>query len=405
MNESTELMVVNAQNAVLIFTGGGMAALLDGIEAQVRAIKLDPSTPTGREEIRSTAYKIARTKTALDAEGKKLTEGWREATAKVNAERKKSAERLESLQEEVRKPLTDFENKEKVRVTAHESALRNITDMHAVLAARPNMSLDELVACQGTFRDLPIRQWEEFSQRSQDARASLEKYLTIRLEERKRYEVEQEELARLRKAEAERVQRERDERLKAEAAEAARLAAERKAKAEADAEAKRVIEAAEKERKRVADEAERVRVENERAKRAIEEARRREEQAKISAEKRAREAEEARIESERKAEESRLLAKLAAETAERKAAADLKAAQDKAERDAKEAVERERARQAQDRKDAEAAQAKREADKKLRAKVRAEIIADLVTINVTGSVEGIADAILAGRVRHVRVVF
>ena len=359
MNESTELMVVNAQNAVLIFTGGGMAALLDGIEAQVRAIKLDPSTPTGREEIRSVAYKVARTKTALD-------EGWREATAKVNAERKKSAERLESLQEEVRKPLTDFENKEKVRVTAHESALRNITDMHAVLAACPNISLDELVACQGTFRDLPIRQWEEFSQRSQDARASLEKYLTIRLEERKRYEVEQEELARLRKAEAERVQRERDERLKAEAAEAARLAAERKAKAEADAEAKRVIEAAEKERKRVADEAERVRVENERA---------------------------------------RLLAKLAAETAERKAAADLKAAQNKAERDAKEAVERERARQAQDRKDAEAAQAKREADKKLRAKVRAEIIADLVTINVTGSVEGIADAILAGRVRHVRVVF
>ena len=63
------------------------------------------------------------------------------------------------------------------------------------------------------------------------------------------------------------------------------------------------------------------------------------------------------------------------------------------------------ARQAQERKDAEAAMAKREADKKLRAKGRAEIIADLVTVNVTGSVEGIADAILAGRVRHVRVVF
>jgi hypothetical protein len=121
--ETMDLVLVDAQNAVQIFTGGGMAAILDGIEAKVRAIPLDPSTAPGREEIRSVAYRVAKTKVALDAEGKKLTEGWRTATAKVNEERQRATERLEALAEEIRKPLTDFENKEKIRVAAHEAAL------------------------------------------------------------------------------------------------------------------------------------------------------------------------------------------------------------------------------------------------------------------------------------------
>jgi hypothetical protein len=378
---SLELTVIDAQNAVQIFTGGGMAAILDGIEAQVRAIKLDPSTATGRDEIRSVSYKIARTKTALDAEGKKLTEGWREATAKVNAERKKSADRLEALQDEIRKPLTDYENKEKSRVATHEAAISEITGMLAMLQASPNMSLDLLLDHQRDFVSMPGRQWEEFSQRAQSARAELYKYLFDRIEARKRYEVEQEELTRLRKAEAERQQRERDERMKAEAAEAARLAAERKAKAEADAEAKRVIAAAEAERRRVNEEANRIRLENERQQRAAEDARKHEESAKLAAEKRAKDAEAARIASESKA------------------AADLKAAREKAKRDAEAAVVKERERVERERKAEADARAKREADEALRLRIRAEILEDLNSATTP------VDAIMDGRVRHVKVVY
>lgn len=166
--ESLEPMVIDAQNAVQIFTGGGMAAILDGIEAKVRAINLD----------------------------------------------------LDALKEEVRKPLTDFEDKEKVRVAAHEAALADITGLHAFISSRPDLSLDELVGNERDFREmLRGHQWEEFTQRAQDAKMALGKYLSIRIEERKRYEVEQEELARLRKAEAERIEearakREADQRLR-----------------------------------------------------------------------------------------------------------------------------------------------------------------------------------------------
>src|ERR1022692_2286057 len=139
LTETMELAVVDSLNAVQVFTGGGMNAILDRIEATVRAIPLDPSTVTGRDEIRSVAYRVARTKTTLDAEGKKLTEEWRKNTTLVNAERKKLVERLDALAEEIRKPLTAFENKEKIRVAAHEAALADLAGLMPMLQAYPDM--------------------------------------------------------------------------------------------------------------------------------------------------------------------------------------------------------------------------------------------------------------------------
>ena len=385
--ETMELMVVDAQNAVQIFTGGGMATILDGIEAKVRAIPLDPSTATGREEIRSVAYRVAKTKVALDAEGKKLTEGWRTATAKVNEERKRATERLEALADEVRKPLTEFENKEKIRVAAHEEALSDITGLHALVAATPDAGLVQLETWSVDLRNSNVdREWEEFTVRATAARAAADKYITDRLDARKKWEVEQEELARLRKEEAERLQRERDERLKAEAAEKARMEAERKAKEAADA----------------------ARREQEEASRRAAELFQKEEKAKLEAEQRAKDAEAATLAAQKKAAAEKLAAEV-------KAADELKAAKDKAKRDAEAAVVREREKVERERKAAEDARLKREADEKLRAKIRAEMIEDFMALPLEGVIPSefdalqvagdFVDAIMDGKVRHVKVVF
>jgi len=393
-----ELAVVDAQNAVQIFTQGGLDAVLDGIEAKVRAIPTDPSTASGREEIRSLAYKVVRTKTTLDAEGKKLTEGWREATKKVNDERKRSLERLDALAEEIRRPLTEFENKEAARVAAHEKALDEISGLVNMVLAHPDMSAELLEQYLADYATLhPDRNWEEFSMRATTVRENTVAYMGATIAKRKKYEAEQAELARLRAAEAERLQRERDEKLKAEAAEKARLEAERKAKEAADAEAKRVIEAAEAERKRVEAEAERVRLENERAQREAEDARRREENEKIAALKRATDAEAARLAAEKKAEEDKKIA--AARAAEQ-----LKAAQEKAKREAEAAAQRERERIESERKAEEDARSKREADQKHKAKIRAEIIEDLIEVIPEGE-EKVVDRIMLGHVRHVQVIY
>ncbi len=395
MSESTELAVVNAQNAVEIFTKGGLAGILDGVEKKVRAMSLDASTATGREEIRSVAYKVTRTKTALDAEAKKLTEGWRAATSQVNSERKVAQERLEALAEEVRAPLTAFENKEKNRIAGHEAAIAEMNGLLEMLRAHPNMEAGLLVDHREDLAVLHAdRQWEEFDARAKKLRSEIFQYLEGRIDARLKFDHDQEELARLRKEEADRKVREHEAKLKAEAAEAARIEAERKAKEAADAEAKRVIEAAQAEQKRVAAEAERVRVENERQQSEAEAARKREQDAREQAEKRAQEAEAARIAAANKAEADRI-------AAEERRVAELKAAQEKAKKDTEAAVAKEKARVEAQRKTEAEAQAKREADEKNIARIRKEIGEDLTK----WSLHDLVAAIMDGKVRNVRVIF
>ena len=81
-------------------------------------------------------------------------------------------------------------------------------------------------------------------------------------------------------------------------------------------------------------------------------------------------------------------------------------AQDKAAKDREAAIAKERARVEAQRKAEADAQAKREADAKLRAKIRGEISEDIQEITGTFlNLEPIVDAIMDGKVRHVRVTF
>lgn len=420
--ETMELVrASDVQNAVEVFTKGGMGAILDGIEAKVRAIPLDPSTPAGRDQIRSTAHQIARTKTFLDGEGKALTEGWRKATALVNEERRKATERLDALREEIRRPLTEFEERDKRRIAAHEealaelSALSNMVVPGGVLFNAPVALLEEHFA---DFGKLPERNWEEFEGRARKIRHETVLAMTERIETRREFEAQQAELARLRKAEEERLQRERDEAIARQAAEKARLEAERAAEAAAQAE-----------RDRVQAEADRVARENaerlaqaERERKALEEkaaADARAAEGRAEAARKLAEAEKARAAKEaadkiaaaekarKDAEAKAAREKAEAEARAKKAAQDLKDAEAKAKRDAEAAVQRERERAEAARKAEEQAEAKRQQNAALRQRIREEIIADLGDLGSfdNGTAGEIADAILDGKVRNVKVVF
>jgi colicin import membrane protein len=417
--ESTSASLVPAghlQNAVEIFTKGGMKAILDGVEAKVRAMKLDVSTATGRAEIRSVAHQIARTKTALDGEGKKLTEGWRKATALVNAERNACQERLDALKEEIRKPLTEFEQRETKRVAGHEQALKELAAPAATsVGQHTSLQLTILLDENGTMHS--DRNWEEFEGRATTTRAEVRKVLTQQLEARTRWEAEQAELARLRKEQEERAQRERDERIAAEAAEKARVAAERAAAEAAAAERHRVeqeaakaakqaadrLAAAERERKAAEDKAAaELRAAEGRAEAERELARLERERAEKEAVAKVAEAERARQLAEEKAAKERA----AAVAREAKAAQDLKDAQAKAKRDAEAAVQRERNRIEAARLAEEAERKVRESNEARRKAVRAEIAAAIGEVS-GGSWDGetIASAIMDGKIPHVKVVF
>lgn len=200
---NTELVLIDIPNPIVVFsTPNGLDAIIDKIEAEVKAIDRDISTASGRDNIRSIAAKLARSKTTLDKIGKELTEEQRKQITAVNAERRRAWDRMEALQHEIRKPLTKWENVEKDRVAADELASK----------------------------------WQEFRTRADmlysNAKSSLEAMLVAKL----KAESEAKELARLRAQEEARLKAENEARIAAEAT----AKAEALAKEKADALAKQV---------------------------------------------------------------------------------------------------------------------------------------------------------------------
>ncbi|MCO6618870.1 hypothetical protein KGY86_18445 [Enterobacter hormaechei] len=271
MSEVTDLVVIEKQNAMAVFTTKEqLDPIIEAIEKEARSLVPDVSTRKGRDAIASMAHKVARSKTYIDNAGKDLVAELKALPKQIDESRRIVRERLDALKDEVRRPLTEWEA-EQERIKAEEA----MNAMHAE-ALEMNIRFDQELA------------------------AKFEADHEMALLMNKDFDRDREEQRRL----AEQAQRERDERLKQEAAEQARRDAEAKHKAEIEAAARR--EAEEKAR---AELAERQRIEAEqraaREKQEAEERSRREKEEAVAAERRRQEeAEAARLaEEQRKAEE------------------------------------------------------------------------------------------------------
>lgn len=109
---ATSLLPIESINAVEVFTGAKLDDLLQQIRAETTSIVPDVSTAMGRKEIASLAYKVARSKTAIDDAGKELVSEWKQRAAVVDASRKKARDYLDDLKSEVRAPLDAWEAEE-----------------------------------------------------------------------------------------------------------------------------------------------------------------------------------------------------------------------------------------------------------------------------------------------------
>jgi len=113
MSESTtmELELIKPESAIVVFTGGGLGAILDRIEATVRAIPLDCSTAAGRDHERNKI--AAEQKAAEDARLK------READVKHKAK----------IHLEIAEDLCEFDGEdtaEQIADAIMEGKIRNI---------------------------------------------------------------------------------------------------------------------------------------------------------------------------------------------------------------------------------------------------------------------------------------
>lgn len=226
MNQLTVIQTMSPQD---IFTSGNLDTILGKISEEVKAHPVDISTNAGREEIKSLAYKIARSKTFLDDLGKKLGEEARVKLNAINAERKKACDHLDNLKEDFRKPLTEWENAEKNRVADHEKYLKNIVDIGIQVEMSWQTLTSEFINQQLGYLDSGNRNWEEFSIRAKNEIQITRIKLHEAIDRKTRHEAEQAELTRLRADAQERLKKDHEEKIAA----AARHEAEQKAKAEA----------------------------------------------------------------------------------------------------------------------------------------------------------------------------
>jgi colicin import membrane protein len=306
------LVVIDTLTPAVYSEPGGIDALLSKLEKDVRSIDTDISTPSGRAVIKSLAFKVTRSKTALDDMGKALVADLKKKTGSVDAERRKIRDRLDALAEEIRKPLTDWENIEKDRVAGHESAVA------AMMSISTEASSNEApAAIQGRIdrlAEINNREWQEFGKQASVTHATSYADLTRKLAAAIKRETDAADLARLRTEQAEREQKEREARIAADAA----AKATRDAEAKAARDAQEAIERAAAEQRRVERERQDAIAKAEEAERARIAAVAKAEQDKKAAAAKAKRDREAAVEAERKRFESAHVAEQA-ESARREA--------------------------------------------------------------------------------------
>lgn len=356
---------VEANPVLVLIEPEKFEPFFEAIRQEVAAHVPDLITKKGRDAIKSLAFKVVRTKTAIDDAGKKLNESARAQINKVDASRRDMKARLEALADEARRPLTVWEEAEEDRIKSNQSvvsALRTASEIAASDTAAMILErieqVREIVIAPADFQD------------ETDAVLGLRDSTVAAL---------QAAFCRLEKAEADRAELER---LRAAEAERQRVEAERAAQAEAEHQAK--IRAEVEEARRVAE-----------AKAA--------EERIASAAKRAEE--NAKAEAERKAAADR-------EALERKHADALRAEQQKVaeaeawRRDKEEQIARRQAEEAAEAKRVADEQAAREADQAHRARVMSAAKKAIMTCGCDEEIaKKIVAVIQAGAIPHISIQF
>ena len=296
-----ELQVIDQNVIVAAFQKeNGAKSLYEQIANNARSIVFNMNDKKERDALKSYAYNLARTKTTVDNYGKELVSGIKAQAAVIDADRKFWRDNMDLLQEEIRKPLTDFENAEKARI-------KRLEDEVAVIKMPANLCGEwDAASIKDAIQTLENKvidsSFEEFEQEAKIAKFETLEKLRTALVAREKYEAEQAELERLRKEQLEREQRERDERIAKEAADKARIEAEAKALAEKqrfEREQKEQAELAEREKREAAEREARLIAEKE-------EAELRAQQAAVMERQRIEREQAAKAEADRKAEEARL---------------------------------------------------------------------------------------------------
>ena len=224
IEEDYSVTVTHKENLLSFFrNGANLDGLYNVVETKARALVADVNTKEGISQIKSTARQIASIKKRVDDIGKDVVAELKDLPKQIDANRKKWREDMEALQDEIRKPVTEIENRQKeieeIRATHGKLALSCSEEIKAAIE-----TIDKI--------ELTGDKWKE----SLDAAAAAVKAekgaLEVMLNAALKKEAEARELEELRKKQEEAERIIREQKIREEAERKAREEAEARAAAE-----------------------------------------------------------------------------------------------------------------------------------------------------------------------------
>ncbi|MFG0381067.1 hypothetical protein ACF8C6_08900 [Pseudomonas sp. zbq_18] len=188
-----------AAAAQAVFTqDNGLAPFIAAIRAETEGRVFDVSTNKGRTECASLAYSVTRSKTALDDLGKQVVAKLKELPKQIDANRKSMREELEALAEEIRRPVTEWEDAEKRRKEKIEADLRSLKN-----TSTEGMPADAIRAKLQAVEAVVIDEsWQEYEAEAHRTKAASIELLREKLASREQFDRDQAELAELRRLKA-----------------------------------------------------------------------------------------------------------------------------------------------------------------------------------------------------------
>lgn len=208
---TTEALIVDTDYSVLVVEKKDLQAffldvekldaLYGHVEKMARALVADPLTKEGASQIKSCARQIASVKKRIDDIGKDVVAELKKLPGQIDANRKSLRERLEALQDDIRRPVTEIENR--------EDEIDGIKSIHMRLA---NAASGDIHKELEFVRSIPLTEekWHESLEKAKSAVEGEAKALALLLDTALKREKDAEEFEKLRKnqEEADRIIRE-----------------------------------------------------------------------------------------------------------------------------------------------------------------------------------------------------
>ncbi|QYD25750.1 hypothetical protein [Enterobacter asburiae] len=216
-----------------IYVENGLDKFLEQIREGVNEVP-DLSTAKGRARIASLAAQVSRSKTAVEKPGRDYLKRLKEQPKVVEAELRRFVTECDQLRDEVRRPLTEWEDAEKARTEALQQRLVDLRALADVIDTAGNyLPSDDIQARIMEAKSVVLDDsWQERAAEAGVAKDSTIQQLESSLAVAQKREHEAAELERLRKEAEEKARLGREEAIRREAAEKATRDAEEKANRE-----------------------------------------------------------------------------------------------------------------------------------------------------------------------------